>query len=509
MFNNRINFGAFLEKLKFKDDKAEDRVHKNQISVDVSDDGAVEVNESLHQYMWNVEWSYKNQKDMINTYREISNYSVVDYAIEDIINEMVSYNDDEYPVDLDLSDLDEEFSEKIRDTIYEKWQKITELLDLSNTIHNRARRFYVDGRLVYQKVIDKNKPQGGLLDIVELDSRYVTKIRNVEYNKETNTVDKIAEFFLFDKEESNNKNKRGGGKTGGDMVIFPESLCYVTSGLVDPINNNAISWLHKAINPANKLRMMENSLVIYRITRSPERRIFYIDVAGLNPSKAESHINKIKNSYKNRMSFDPDKGSFVDQRHLQTMQEDFWLPRSSEGRGTEVTTLQGGASLGELDDVLFFQKQLYKSLNIPESRLESDNMFSASRSSEITRDELKFSKFVSRIRKRFNMMFLDLLKTELILTKVIDCEEWDKIKNKLKFLYAQDLYLEELRKAELLRDRLDLAREIKEHVGKYYSNEFVQRRVLKMTDKEIEEQDELIDKEKKIDKFKPSETEGY
>jgi len=287
--------------------------------------------------------------------------------------------------------------------------------------------------------------------------------------------------------------------------LNPDSVVYVTSGLTDPKTGYAISWIHKAVKAANQLRMMENALVIYRISRAPERRIFYVDTANLPKSKAEQYLKNLKNSYRNRMSFDPESGTFKDQRHLQTMQEDYWLPRNSAGRGTEVSTLPGGSNLSDIEDVLYFQKQLYKALNIPISRLESDSMLSFGKQSEISRDELKFSKFVSKIRKRFNLAFLDLLKTELILTKVITIKEWDQICHKIKFRYAQDMYLEESRQSEMIRDRLELLRDLNDYAGKYFSHRYIREEILKQTEQEMENMDKEIADESKNEQYNPKE----
>lgn len=503
-------FGDFLKKFKLSDSELDQRVVSNQIATE-SDDGAIEVDSNaISQFAMNLDWTYNTQAELINTYREVANYNLVDFAVEDIIGEMVSFDDDSEPVELDLSDIEkEELSDNIKEKVYESWDKITNILDLSSTIHRRAKMFYIDGRLAYQKVIDQKKPADGLLDVIELDSRNITKYRSVKYDEQNKVINGIEEWFIYDENgEKKSGSKKETDKTGQfktALQLNPDSIVYVTSGLTDPKTGYAISWIHKAVKAANQLRMMENSLVIYRITRAPERRIFYVDTANLPKSKAEQYLKNLKNSYRNRMSFDPETGTFKDQRHLQTMQEDYWLPRNSAGRGTEVSTLPGGSNLSEIDDVLYFQKQLYKALNIPISRLEPDSVMTFGRNSEISRDELKFSKFVSKIRKRFNMMFLDLLKTELILTKVITSKEWDKFCHKIKFRYAQDLYLEEAKQSEMIRDRLDLLRDLNDYTGKYFSHRFVREQILKQSEQEINEIDEEIEKEKSNEQYNPKE----
>lgn len=501
-------FGAFLDKFKFNDTKESERSIVNQIATDY-DDGAIEFDDAHTQYLLNIDINYDSQIELIETYRDIANYSAVDFAIEDIINEMISFSENGSAIELNLNELDEDLSENIRKKIYEKWEKIYKLLDLNNTIHKRARQFYIDGRLAYHKVIDKNKTSDGLINVIELDTKFISKVRNKEYDEQNRTIKKITEYFVYDetrkKEKKNTKTKSQLFREA--LILDPKTVTFVTSGLNDLTESISISWLHKAVAPANRLRMMENALVVYRITRAPERRIFYVDTANLPKTKAEQYLRNIKNMYRNKMSFDPDSGTFNDRRHLQTMQEDFWLPRNSNGRGTEVTTLPGGQNLSDIDDVIYFQKQLYKALNIPVSRLEPEASIMGGRGAEISRDELKFSKFVSKIRKRFNMMLLDLLKTEIILSKIMSANEWANIEQKINFIYAQDLELEELRKGEIERERLDLLEAYVPYIGKYVSNKFIRENVLKQTEQDIEDIDKEIEEESKIKQYKDSDEE--
>jgi hypothetical protein len=743
-------FGNFLDKFKLADEKMEDRIHSNQIATDY-DDGAIELDDAYSQYLLNIDWSYNSQAELIETYRDVANYSTVDYAIEDVVNEMVSFSEHEDAIKLDLSALTEDLSENIRKKIHEKYDKIFRILELNNTIHKRSRQFYIDGRLTYQKVIDQKKPGDGLLDVIELDSRFISKIRNKEYNTDTKTIEKITEYFIYDENITTARNQGKNNKPGSNnnkqfkeaLRIDPKSLTHVTSGITDLNTGMAISWLHKAVSPANQLRMMENALVIYRITRAPERRIFYVDTANLPKSKAESYIRNLKNMYRNKMSFDPETGTFKDRKHLQTMQEDYWLPRNSNGKGTEVSTLPGGcfamdtkvslldgremsiadvrdemnegkelwtysahpetgkvvpgliswagvtqesaevmkltldngeeivctpdhkfpvygkgfvradqlnhnesmiplyrkkehisdhkkldyeqyfdnedktwkfthrsvadylkddnminqlnktnehkrdynrdpevgfyennvkkiplqfgydswkdfrvkesvhnhrivkieklderiqvgtltidqdeiyhdyhtfaltagiftknSNLSEIDDVIYFQKQLYKALNLPVTRLEPESSMMGGRGAEVSRDELKFSKFVSKIRKRFNLALLDLMKTELILTKVMTVQEWNDIASKINFIYAQDMQLDEIRKAELERERLDLLQLYQPYIGRYVSHRYMRENVLKQTENEITEMDKEIEEEKNNPLYQPPEEGG-
>lgn len=506
-------FGEWFGKKKLDDDQ-DDSILGNQIATDFTD-GAMKIDDSVNSYILNFDWLSNNQSQMIDTYREVANYNEVSFAVDDIINEMVSFAEDEDPVKLDLTDI-EGMSEAIKNKIYDRFDHITKVMKLKETIHNKAKSFYIDGRLAYQKVVDKKAPRKGIINVVELDPRNVTKVRNVNYDEAELVIKSIDEFYIYDETNLNNQTKGKQNVRPGDakfkeaLRINKEALTFVTSGMVDPIHGWAISWLHKAVKPANQLNMMENALVIYRISRAPERRVFYVDVGNLPKSKAEQYLQNLKNSYRNKMTYDPENGNFKDQRHLQTMQEDFWMPRTSSGRGTEVTTLSGGQNLGDIEDVQYFLRRLYKALNIPLSRLEQDAMSSiGGRATEINRDELKFSKFVSKVRKRFNMMFVDILRTDLILTNILTAQEFSEIEDQLKFIYAQDMYLEERKFFEMTRDRITLADEMKEYVGKYFSHEYIRKNILRQSDTDIEENDKEIGEEKSNPQFKEPEEETH
>jgi hypothetical protein len=495
------------------DNQPSSQTLNNQIATNY-DDGAINLENSVNNFILNFDWAANNQFELIDKYREIANYNEVDYAIEDIVNEMVSFAEDEAPVKLNLDDM--EMSDNVKQKIHDAWGKISNLLNLKETIHQRARNFYIDGRMAYQKVADQNRPKQGLLNIVELDPRYVTKVRNVNYNQQSNTIASIDEYFIYDEkvsmlgtDQQKTNSQLNQRQFKQALKLDPASVAYVTSGLVDSKTGYAVSWLHKAVKPANQLRMMENALVIYRITRAPERRVFYIDVGNLPKSKAEQYLNNLKNSYRNRMSYDPENGSFKDARHLMTMQEDFWLPRTTSGKGTEISTLPGGANLDSIEDVVYFLKRLYKALNLPVSRLEQDSMMSiAGRAPEISRDELKFSKFVSKVRKRFNMVFKDLLRTELVLTNVIKDDEWDEVNQRIKFIYAQDMYLEERKYFEMMRDRLDLLKDVEPYLGKYFSHEWARTTILRQSDEDMSAEDKIINKELSIKQYQPDDEES-
>lgn len=458
-----------------------------QIAVE-SNDGAITLDNNVTNSVLSFDWTANTQADLINTYRDCALIQDVDYAIQDIIQEMVSFSEDEEPVVLDLEGV-EGLSDSIKLKIHDKFEKIAGMLHLSDTIHQRAQNFYIDGRIAYQKVVDPSNLKKGLIGIVELDPMNVTKVRNIKYSEGTRTITGVEEYYIYDEKGANvgaqtkTKTVDSNRQYKEALQLNSEMLTYITSGLIDPKTGFTLSYLHKAVKPANQLRIMENSLVIYRITRAPERRVFYIDVGNLPKNKAEQYLSNLQASFRNKMAFDPDKGTFKDQRHLMTMQEDFWLPRSSSGKGTEVTTLPGGANLDSIEDILYFLKRLYKSLNIPVSRLEPDAMASlGGRSEEINRDELKFSKFVSKLRKRFNMMFKDLLRTELLLSNIITQEEWEDIESQMRFVYAQDQYLEERKFFEMTRDRINLANDMMPYVGKFFSNAYIRTEILRQSD---------------------------
>lgn len=502
--DNGSRWFDFFSRQKISDEDTQ-TAKTNRIASD-STDGAIEIENAVDTFALPFDTSFRTQAEQINTYRSIAGYSEVDGAIEDIVNEMVSFMDDESPITLNLDDIDSALiSDAIKKKIYDRWEKIVRLLDLDATIHQKVRNFYVDGRLAWQKLIDNSRPRDGLVGIVELDTRFISKVRNTKYSPQTQTITGFDEYYVYSENVVDTKKKkdvRVNQTRKQDLRLHKDSITYVTSGMTDPDTGYAISWLHKAIRPANQLRMMENALVIFRIVRAPERRVFYIDTGGLPKSKAEQYIRNLKNSYRNRMSYDPENGTFKDQRHLMTMQEDFWLPRNSNGRGTEIGSVGGSSNLSDIDDVMFFLKRLYKALNVPTSRLESDAMINFGSSAEISRDELKFSKFVNRIKKRFNQALLDVLRTDLLISKIITEDEWNEMEPHIILDYAQDLYLEEQRQNDIMQARLDLAEKMGNYVGKYWSHDTIRTKILKQTEQDIEEEDTKIAQEMKDPKYK-------
>jgi len=433
----------------------------------------------------------KNEVDLILKYRDIASQPECDAAIEDIINESIVGDHDESPVNLVLDEL--EISDKIKETIKNEFDEVLKLLNFNAYAHDIYRKWYIDGRLPYHIIIDNKSPKKGIKELRYIDPTKLRKVKEVEEKQDPKTgakiIEKVDEFFLFQDKTMN------GAEQG--LKIYPDAIAYCTSGVMDPGRKRILSYLHKALKPVNQLRMMEDSLVIYRISRAPERRIFYIDVGNLPKGKAEEYLRGIMNQYRNKLVYDASTGDIKDDRKHMSMLEDFFLPRREGGRGTEITTLPGGENLGQIDDIIYFQKKLYKSLNVPVNRLEQEAQFSLGRTSEITRDEVKFKKFIDRLRKRFSDLFMQLLKTQLLLKGIITEADWKDWKESIAFNFIEDNYFSELKQSEMLRERFDMLSSLDEYVGKYISNEWIRKNVLRQTDDEIEEIQKQIDQETK------------
>ena len=446
-------------------------------------------------YSVDFDGTLRNEYELITRYREMVLQPECDSAVDDIVNETICGNFDDVPVEVELSNL--KSSEKIKKLIREEFQEILRLLDFENRSYEIFRRWYVDGRLFYHKVIDPANPRGGLTELRYIDPRKIRKVteyqqkrpeelRGVDLN--TQLTRKSAEYFLYNPKGLKNSTNQG-------MKIAPDSVTYCHSGIQDLNKNMTLSHLHKAIKAVNQLRMIEDSLVIYRLSRAPERRIFYIDVGNLPKNKAEQYLREVMSRYRNKLVYDANTGEIKDDKKFMSMLEDFWLPRREGGRGTEISTLPGGQNLGEITDIEYFKKKLFKSLNVPISRIEGDGGFNLGRSSEILRDELKFSKFVGRLRKRFSNLFLDMLRTQCLLKNICTPEDWEVMSENIQFDFLYDNHFAELKDAELMRERFSLAAEVEPYIGKYYSQDWVRRKVLRQTDLDILEQDKLIEKE--------------
>ena len=455
-----------------------------------------------------IEGTYKTENDLIRRYRSMALYPECDSAIEDIVNEAIVSDTNDSPVQIELSNLNA--SDGIKKKVREEFKYILELLDFDKKAHEIFRNWYIDGRLYYNKVIDIKKPEEGIQELRYIDAmkmRYVRqqkkKPNNGRNNQLVNTRDpnpmdydfpEIEEYFIYNPKTSYGGNPMQSSSNQG-IKIARDAITYCTSGLVDRNKGSTLSYLHKAIKSLNQLRMIEDSLVIYRLSRAPERRIFYIDVGNLPKQKAEQYLRDVMMRYRNKLVYDANTGEIRDDKKYMAMLEDFWLPRREGGRGTEITTLPGGQNLGEITDIEYFKKKLYRSLNVPPSRMDGEGGFNLGRSSEILRDELKFTKFVSRLRKRFSNMFNDMLKTQLILKNVITPEDWEIMSEHIQYDFLYDNHFSELKEAELMNERLALVQTAEPYVGKYYSQDYIRRTILRQTDMEIVEQDALIKKE--------------
>ena len=439
----------------------------------------------------------KNEVELILKYRDISAQPECDAAIEDIINESIVGDHDESPVNIVMDELD--ISDKMKETIKFEFDSILKLLNFNQYAHDIFKKWYVDGRLPYHIIIEKGSPKKGIKELRYIDPTKLRKVKEIEEKQDPKTgaklIEKVDEFFLFQDKTMN------GAEQG--LKIYPDAIAYCTSGVMDPGRKRILSYLHKALKPVNQLRMMEDSLVIYRISRAPERRIFYIDVGNLPKGKAEEYLRGIMNQYRNKLVYDAKTGDIKDDRKHMSMLEDFFLPRREGGRGTEITTLPGGENLGQIDDIIYFQKKLYKSLNVPVNRLEQEAQYSLGRTTEITRDEVKFKKFIDRLRKRFSDLFMQLLKTQLLLKGIITDSDWKEWKESIVFNFIEDNYFSELKQSEMLRERFDMLSSLDEYVGKYISNEWIRKNVLRQTDDEIEEIQKQIDQETKTGENEP------
>ena len=473
-------------------DKEKPAEAKQAFTVASPDDGTQTISAGGHygQYM-DMEVTAKNDIDLIKRYREIAQHPECDMAVEDIINEVIVSDERDTSVSVSLDKL--AISDNIKTKIRDEFDEVMRLMNFDEKGHDIFRRWYVDGRIFYHKVIDKKNPKQGVVEVRYIDPRKIRKVRQVTKDKKPGStldiVKAVEDYFLY-----NDKGLNAGQITEG-IKIADDSITYVPSGLIDQNKGHVLSHLNKAIKPVNQLRMIEDSVVIYRISRAPERRIFYIDVGNLPKIKAEQYLKDVMNRYRNKLVYDSSSGEIRDDRNHMSMLEDFWLPRREGGRGTEITTLQGGQNLGEIEDIKYFQNKLYRSLNVPISRMEAESGFSLGRASEITRDELKFTKFVQRLRKRFTPLFTDMLKAQLILKGIVTIEDWDRMKEHIQYNFLQDGHFAELKKAELMQDRINNLGSIESYIGTFYSKEWVQKNVLNMTESEMEEMTKQIAKE--------------
>jgi len=442
---------------------------------------------------FNFDNTFKTDSELINKYRYMSMHAEVELAIDDIVSESV-ITDDTSPVKMEVSD-DSTLSDTLITTIYKEFDIILKILDFSNFGYDIFRSWYVDGRLYYHIIVDENKKKEGIQELRKIDPRKIKKIKEVKKNDQ-NIIESVIEYYVY------NENGIDRDIDLKGIPIQLDAISYISSGIRDGTKNHTIGHLHKAIKPLNQLVMLENSAVIYRYTRAPERRVFYIDVGNLPKMKAEQYLSDVMNKYKNKVVYDGVTGEVKDGKNHMSMLEDYWFPRR-EGNSAQIDTLPGGTNLGEIDDIIYFQKKLYKSLNVPVSRLESENSMALGRATEINRDEMKFDRFIRRLRNRFDNLFYDLLKTQLILKNIISQEEWEDIKYELNVIYNENSYYNEIQDSEVLRDRISMITDMDNIglIGKYWSHEWIRKNILKMNDEEISQIDDEIKKELKVAQY--------
>lgn len=475
--------------------KKQEQDPKQNFTTPMADDGTTTVAAGGYfgSYL-DMEGTAKNEADLVRRYREISLHPECDQAIEDICNEAIVSSEEKDSVRVLLDDLP--YGPEVKKKIDEEFNQVLNLMNFNTKGFEIFKRWYVDGRIFYQKLIDRENTKNGITELRYIDPRKIKKVR--ELKKIRSTVDlsiqnDYEEYFMF------NEKGVAGATSGSGVRIAADTIAFCSSGLVDQNKNMILSYLHKAIKPVNQLRMIEDAVVIYRIARAPERRIFKIDVGNLPKQKAEQYLRDVMARYRNKLVYDANTGEIRDDRSYMNMLEDYWLPTREGGRGTDITTLPGGQNLGEMADIEYFQKKLYRSLNVPVSRLEPASGFSLGRSTEITRDELKFTKFVQRLRKKFTELFNDFLKTQLILKGIIAEEDWNVIQTNIKYDFLQDGHFSELKESEMLKDRVLLADSLEKYVGKYFSQEYIKKYVFKMSEKEIKDQEKLIKSEGPIE----------
>ena len=462
------------------------------------DDGAVVVAEGgVYGTYIDMDGSIRTESELVSKYREMSEHPEIERAIDDIVNEVITQEPEQKIVELVLDDLEQ--PDNIKQMLINEFDGVLRLLEFNDLSYDVFKRWYVDGRLYYHAIVDETTPQMGIQELRYIDPRKIRKVREVKRKRlpgkmggvgqDVNITQTALEYFVY--------NDKGFSKTAGNssipsntiggMKIAKDSIVHCTSGLTNPNGDLVQSYLHKAIKPLNQLRTMEDSLVIYRISRAPERRIFYIDVGNLPKMKAEQYLRDIMMKFKNKIVYDSSTGEVRDDRKFMTMLEDFWLPRRGGERGTEITTLPGGQNLGQIDDIIYFQKKLYQSLNVPMGRLNQDQPFSYGRATEISRDEIKFAKFINRLRNKFAQLFTKILERQLILKNIITPEDWDQFKDVIKYKFSQDNYFAQLKEIEILREKMATLQQVEPQVGKYYSPQWVMKHVLFQSDEEIQE----------------------
>jgi hypothetical protein len=461
------------------------------------DTGATVVNTGVNAggyygMVMDLEGIIKNENDLLRRYREVAQYSDCDNAIEDIINESIVADEQKRPIQLNLDEL--KLSSSIKSKIREEFDNIQRLLKFDERAHEIFRSWYIDGRLYYQILINEDRIKDGIVELRYIDPRKIRRIKNIKKERTPQGVDvvkEVEEYYLYNDKGITEQTTQG-------VKLALDSVVYCSSGLVDQNTGMALSYLHKAIKPVNQLKMIEDSLVIYRISRAPERRIFYIDVGNLPKLKAEQYVSDIMNKFRNKIVYDATTGETRDDRRHLSMMEDFWMPRREGGKGTEITTLPGGQNLGEIQDIEYFQNKLYHALNVPISRLQPQQGFSIGRSQEISRDEVKFNKFIVRLRKKFSVLFSESLRVQLIAKGIIRADEWDTIRSFLKYDYIEDNHFSELKDSEILMQRITALQQLDPYVGKYYSQAWVKKNVLRLDEEQVDKITQEIEQEAEL-----------
>jgi hypothetical protein len=463
------------------------------------DDGAVTITQNAHYGTYvDLEGSIRNELELITRYREMSNHPECDMAIDEIVNEAITHDVDGKVMDINLDNLKQ--PETIKKKIIEEFDNIQKMLNFSNLADDLFKRWYIDGRIYYHVIVNDTSPKEGIKELRYIDPRKIRKVREVQKDRDSKTgaqiIKSVAEYYIYN--DRGTATQSFTSSTNQGLRIAPESIINVNSGLMDAKNTFVISYLHKAIKALNQLRMIEDAVVIYRLSRAPERRIFYIDVGNLPKGKAEQYMRSIMTQYRNKLVYDANTGELRDERKHLSMLEDFWLPRREGGKGTEITTLPAGQNLGQMEDVQYFQKKLLQSLNVPISRLDPQQgagIMGIGKTTEVTRDEVKFSKFIARLRNKFSRIFDDALRVQLALKGICTTEEWDEFKESVYYDFKKDNNFVEMREAELIRERVLTATQLDPFIGKYYSSKWVKKNVLRMTDEEIEEMEKEIEEE--------------
>lgn len=476
---------------------------KNQptFAPEVTDDGALMVAAGgVYGTYIDLQGAARTEAELVTKYREMAGHPEVENAVDDIVNEAIVVEDNKKIIDINLDKT--KFSPNIKKLIQDEFEQVLTLLEFDKMAFELFRRWYIDGRLYYHVVIDVTNPEEGIKELRYIDPRKLRKVREIAKKRDNKNqalaTKTVQEYFLYnDKGFQNKAGEVGTNSAAAGLKIAADSIVHVTSGLLDPNNTIVLSHLHKAIKPLNQLRALEDATIIYRISRAPERRIFYIDVGNLPKMKAEQYMRDMMQRHKNKVVYDASTGEIRDDRKFMTMLEDYWLPRREGGRGTEIDTLPAGQNLGELSDVEYFQKNMYKSLNVPSSRLDSESTFNFGDDQSLSRDEIKFSKFVDRLKMRFNQLFLDTVKKQVVLKKVMSIEEWEEQQTAVTFDYAKDNYFSQQKEIAILKERMSIMPMVDPYVGRYYSHEWVRKNILQQTDKDIKEIDKQTQEEMK------------